>query len=105
MGDTSRINETSWWIGGFPDKTEGTAQSSLEHRPPSPSGYPTFNFPVIVGWIVQCQPTVFELPSSRVNVCSVLSLFVTVSVTDPELTFTELGLKAKFWATIVALAA
>ena len=69
--------------------------------------------PVIDGWMLQCQLTVFvrssvivtvlpgdrsvlELPSSRVNVCGAESLFVTVSVTFPGLTFTELGLNAKF---------
>jgi hypothetical protein len=40
-----------------------------------------------------------------VNVCSVLSLFVTVSVTFPEATFTESGLNAKFCAVTVALEA
>jgi hypothetical protein len=76
--------------------------------------------PFIVGWMVQCQPTVcvrlseivwvfpagngvFELPSSSVNVCSVVSLFVTVSVTLPELTSTELGSNAKLAAVIVAV--
>src|ERR1044072_8817818 len=70
--------------------------------------------------MVQCQPTVFvrsseivwvspagngvsELPSSSVNVCSVVSLFVTVSVTLPELTSTELGSNAKSATAIVAV--
>src|SRR6188472_2581450 len=72
--------------------------------------------------MVQCQPTVFvrsseivwvspagngvsELPSSSVNVCSVVSLFVTVSVTLPELTSTALGSNAKLATVMVALEA
>ena len=47
----------------------------------------------------------FELPSSSVKVCSVLSLLVTVSVTEPALTSTESGEKAKSCAVIVALVA
>jgi len=57
--------------------------------------------------VIVCVPPggrfVLELPSSSVNVCCVESLFVTVSVTVPELTFTEFGLNAKFCATIVAV--
>jgi hypothetical protein len=48
---------------------------------------------------------VFELPSSSVKVCSVVSLLVTVSVTEPALTSTESGEKAKFSASISALVA
>lgn len=86
------------------------------------AGYPTFSVPVIEGWIEQCQPTVaersrtifcvspggrfvFELPSSSVKVCSVSSLFVTVSVTLPAVTSTESGANAKPAAVIVALEA
>jgi hypothetical protein len=46
---------------------------------------------------------VLELPSSSVNVCSVVSLFVTVSVTVPGVNVTVAGLNAKFCATIVAV--
>jgi hypothetical protein len=84
------------------------------------SRYATFNVPVIDGWIEQCHPTVCvrfnvmvsvlpgvsfvsELPSSSVNVCSVVSLFVTVSVTFPALTSTESGENAKFCAAMVAV--
>jgi len=91
-------------------------------RPRDSSGYATFNVPVIDGWMVQCQPTVsvrssvivsvepagrlvFELPSSSVKVCSVLSLLLTFSVTEPALTSTESGEKAKSSASISALAA
>jgi hypothetical protein len=48
---------------------------------------------------------VFELPSSSVKVCAVLSLLLTVSVTEPALTSTESGEKAKFSASISALVA
>ena len=88
----------------------------------STASYPTFSVPVIDGWMLQCQPTVearsttivcvspggrlvLELPSSSVNVCCVSSLFVTVSVTLPAPTSTELGENVKFCAVIVALEA
>jgi len=94
----------------------------LSTGPSEPRGYATFKVPVIDGWIVQCHETVcvrsrtifsvepagrfvFELPSSSVKVCSVSSLFDTVSVTDPALRSTASGENAKFSATIDALVA
>jgi hypothetical protein len=73
----------------------------------------------MVGWIVQCHPTVaescsvivtvfpgtrlvLELPSSSVNVCLTESSLVTVSVTVPAFTSTVFGLKANPCAVIVA---
>src|SRR6476620_2902469 len=56
-----------------------------------------------IGWVFPAGKGVSELPSSSVNVCSVVSLFVTVSVTLPELTSTELGSNAKLATVIVAV--